>query len=238
MKVFLAGSTGATGSLLLRQLLDSGHQVVTVARSKDRIPDDLRAHTNLKTIQASLLEMSDTDLKDCLTGCEAIGVCLGHNLSFKGVYGKPRKLVRDAVIKLCTNADQNLTTRFVLMNTSGNRNKKRNEKVNFGHKLVVGLLRLILPPHTDNEQAAEYLQYTIGAEHPNIDWAIVRPDGLVDKNEVSAYDVHYSPTRDPIFNAGKTSRINVAHFMADLLKGEDSWQKWKGELPVIYNREA
>jgi nucleoside-diphosphate-sugar epimerase len=44
-----------------------------------------------------------------------------------------------------------------------------------------------------------------------------------------------SPTRSPIFEVGSTSRINVAHCMAELLTGEALWRTWKGRMPVIYN---
>ena len=30
--------------------------------------------------------------------------------------------------------------------------------------------------------------------------------------------------------------INVDHFMADLIINDDVWNKWKGKMPVIYNR--
>ena len=46
-----------------------------------------------------------------------------------------------------------------------------------------------------------------------------------------------SPTRCAIFNAGKTSRINVGHFMAALITDDNTWNLWKGQMPVIYNKE-
>lgn len=237
MKTFLAGATGATGSLLLRTMLNDGHEIVAVVRSKNRIPEDLQNHPQLQLTEASLLDLSNSELRTLLKGCTAVGICLGHNINFKGIYGKPRMLVRDAVIKLCETIDTDIPVRFVLMNTSGNRNKERNEKVSVGHHMVVGLLRLLLPPHVDNEQAAAHLQYTIGKNHPNIEWVAVRPDGLIDKKETSEFSIHASPTRDPIFNAGKTSRVNVASFMASLMQGGELWDQWKFEMPVIYNAE-
>lgn len=38
-----------------------------------------------------------------------------------------------------------------------------------------------------------------------------------------------------IFAPGQTSRINVGHFMADLITRDDTWARWKGQMPVIYN---
>jgi hypothetical protein len=101
---------------------------------------------------------------------------------------------------------------------------------------VVGLIRLLLPPHIDNERAADYLRTNVSLNDSVIEWVVVRPDTLVNENSVTEYDVHPSPTRSALFNAGKTSRSNVAHFMADLITGVDTWSKWKGRMPVIYNK--
>jgi len=42
-------------------------------------------------------------------------------------------------------------------------------------------------------------------------------------------------TRSALFASGVTSRINVAHFMANLITDDHLWQQWKGRMPVIYN---
>jgi hypothetical protein len=83
----------------------------------------------------------------------------------------------------------------------------------------------------------EYLLEKTGKGNTHIEWIAVRPDTLINEAEVSEYTVHPSPVRSPIFNAGKTSRINVANFMACLLKDEELWKQWKFRTPVIYNKE-
>ncbi|MEZ6049708.1 MAG: NAD(P)-dependent oxidoreductase, partial [Planctomycetaceae bacterium] len=60
---------------------------------------------------------------------------------------------------------------------------------------------------------------------------------LINEAGVTPHDLHPSPIRSALFNSGKTSRINAAHFMVDLLDDDSLWTKWKGEMPVIYNRE-
>jgi hypothetical protein len=61
------------------------------------------------------------------------------------------------------------------------------------------------------------------------------PRNLVNKDEPTKYEVHASPIRSAIFNPGVTSRINVGHFMAELIGNDDMWSRWKGQMPVIYN---
>ncbi len=239
MNVFIAGSTGATGKKLTSELLERGHRVVTVVRSTNSLPDEFRDHPNLNVTQASLLDLSDTALQELVKGCDAIVSTLGHNISFKGMYGHPRRLVTDAARRLCEAAKANQPqnpVKFVLMNTTGNKNRDLDEKQSFGEKVVIGLLRVLLPPQADNEAAANYLRKKIGQNDSVIEWVAVRPDGLIDEDTVTEYSVHPSPLRSPIFDAGQTSRINVGHFMAELIDDQTIWQAWKGQMPVIYNK--
>ena len=239
MSTLIVGASGATGRLLVEQLLERGQFVKVIVRSPDAFPEALRKHERLSLIHASLLDLSDAELATHVEGCDAVASCLGHNLTFKGMFGHPRRLVTDATRRLCEAIKMNnpeTRTKFVLMNTTGNQNRDIDEPISFAQKCVVGLLRLLLPPHVDNEQAADYLRTQIGQTDKRIEWVAVRPDGLINEETVSDYDLHPSPIRSAIFDAGQTSRINVGHFMAELITNDESWSKWKGQMPVIYNR--
>ncbi len=208
-------------------------------RSPDRLPEAVKNHPNLSVTQASLLELSDGELAQHIAGCDAVASCLGHNLTLKGIFGPPRRLVTDATRRLCQAIQANQPrkpVKFVLMNTTGNRNRDLDEPIPTGQKIVLALLRLLLPPQADNEQAADYLRTHIGQNNPRIEWAVVRPDNLIDAAQVTEYTLHPSPTRSAIFDPGTTSRINVAHFMAELITKRETWTAWKGQMPVIYNR--
>jgi len=241
MNILIVGASGATGRLLTEELLDRGHFVRAIVRSPGKLPAAVRNHDNLSVIQASVLDLSDAELAQHVRGCEAVASCLGHNVTLKGMYGHPRKLVTDATRRLCDAVRANRpaqSTKFVLMSTTGYRNSTIDDPLPFSQKLIVGLLRLVLPPHADNEQAAGYLVNKVGRNDKLIEWAAVRPDNLIDEDEVTPYDVYPSPLRSAIFGSGQTSRINVGHFMADLITEDDIWQQWQGQLPVIYNRDA
>lgn len=240
MANLVAGASGATGMHLVEQLLLKGEDVKVIVRNASNIPPGWKDNPGVTIIEASILDIPDERLRRYVQDCTAIASCLGHNLSFKGIYGKPRRLVRDAVIKLTNAVRQNepdQPVRFVLMNTTGNRNKERSEPRSVGERIVIALLRVLLPPQPDNEQAARYLQYQIGKADKFVQWVAVRPDSLIDKDDLSAYEVHPSPLRSPIFNSGKTSRINVGHFMAALATDDSLWKQWQSEMPVIYNKE-
>ena len=238
MKTLVLGASGATGKHLVHQLLLKGVEIKIVVRSLERIPKSWKNNTSIDVINASILDLSTEEMMGLTADCGSIASCLGHNLNLKGIYGKPRRLVTDTARRLCDAVKANKgnkPVKYVLMNTTGNRNKDLEEKVSLGQKCVLILLRLLLPPHVDNEKAAEYLSKEIGQKNKHIEWTAVRPDGLTDEKEVSEYMVHQSPTRSAIFDAGKTSRINVGNFMCRLIEESDLWEKWKGKMPVIYN---
>lgn len=241
MNTLIVGATGATGRLLVEELLKSGHEVKVIVRSAARLPETVKNHANLSVIEASLLDLTDTELTEHVKDVDAVASCLGHNITFKGMYGHPRRLVTDATRRLSEAIKSNnpeKQVKFVLMNTTGNRNRDLDESISLAEKAVVGLLRLILPPHVDNEQAADYLRVQIGQNDNRIGWVAVRPDGLTDEPVVTEYDTYPSPVVSAIFGGGKTSRINVAHFMADLMTSDAVWKRWKGQMPIIYNQES
>lgn len=238
MTVLVAGASGATGRLLVQELLNRGQKVIAVVRSPGGLPDALRSHDLLSMVQANLLELSHGEMTQLVSSCSAVASCLGHNLTFKGIYGSPRELVTEATRRLCgaiRSSRPDKPVKFVLMNTAGNRNRDLDEPISFGERSVVGLIRLLLPPHADNEKAADYLRTHCSSNDGMIEWAVVRPDTLVNETRVTGYDVHPSPTRSALFNAGKTSRMNVARFMTALITEDDTWDTWKGQMPVIYD---
>lgn len=112
-----------------------------------------------------------------------------------------------------------------------------NEERSLSERIILSILTLLLPPQKDNVWAADYLLKTVGQDNEKIEWTAVRPDSLIDNKDVSPYEVFESIKRNPIFNPGKTSRINAGHFMAELVTNNDLWEKWKSRMPVIYNKE-
>ena len=225
----------------MEQLLHRRQHVRVIVRSADDFPEIVENHDQLSVVRASVLDLSDAELAQQVNGCDAVASCLGHTLNWKGVYGRPRRLVTDATRRLCDAIRTNKPakpTKFVLMNTAGNSNRDLHEPISFAQRCVIGLLRMLLPPHVDNEEAADYLRTDIGQHDAAIEWVAVRPDTLINEEEVTAYVVHSSPTRSALFDPGTTSRNNVAHFMADLITNDFHWSMWKGQMPVIYNQAS
>lgn len=240
MIVLVVGANGATGFNVVTQLLKQGIVVKALTRNLDKF-DSLRNNEQIEIIQAGILEIDNHKLEQYLSDVDAVISCLGHNITLKGVFGKPHTLVTDALMRIINTFNEikiNRTIKIVLMNTTACINKLQNEKLTKKEGYIMWILRKLLPPQRDNELALEYLIEKAGKSNNHIEWIAVRPDTLINETEVTEYTVHPSPVRSPLFNAGKTSRINVADFMVCLLKDEGLWEQWKYKTPVIYNKES
>lgn len=237
MSVLVLGASGATGQRVVRQFMKKQIHTRVLIRESAVIPQDIQENPFVKIVKGKISELNDSEMNDLLRDCSVIISCLGHNMTLKGMFGKPRNLVYDSVKKVSetvkTRADKKV--KLILMSTTGYTNNLSGEKNSVGEKIIHSLLKLLLPPHLDNIKAANYLVKSIGKEDDHIGWVAVRPDSLVNHDEESPYDVCDSPVRSPIFNAGQTSRINVSHFIAELATDDETWENWKCKTPVIYN---
>ena len=239
-KVLVLGASGATGKRLVRELLSRDIDVIAIVRSGSSIKREFLDVPRYHEITGDIIDIPDALLASYVENCDTVFSCLGHNLTLQGIFGQPRRLVVGAMEKISRaieSVGSERTTKLVLMNTTGNRNRDIPEAPPISQRIVVAMVRAILPPHRDNEQAADFLRTKIGQNHTLIEWAAVRPGGLVEETTVSKYLVQASPDRNVIFDDGKTSRINVAHFMAELALDDELWERWKGKMPVIYNAE-
>ncbi len=238
MKTLILGANGATGKLLVEQLIAAGREVKIIIRPTSKLHESWLQDEQISIVQANISEMKVDVMAEIISDCDTIVSCLGHNLTLRGVFGKPRKLVTKAVQLICEAVEKNhpdQPVKFVLMNTAGNRNRDLNEPVSTPERIVICLLRLLIPPQADNEKSSDYLRLQIGQANSQIIWVVVRPDSLIDQDTISNYTIHISPTSSAIFKPGKTSRINVAHFMAQLIINKQLWNEWNGQMPVIYN---
>lgn len=76
MTTLVVGASGATGRLLVEQLLERGQQVRIIVRSTENLPENIVKHENLSVIQASVLDLSDVEMIQHVSGCDALVSCL------------------------------------------------------------------------------------------------------------------------------------------------------------------
>lgn len=233
--VLVVGGTGRTGQRVVRQALDRGLFVRAIVRTARKLPPEVADNPNLTVIEASLLALSDDELRRHLDGCAAVVSCLGHVISLKGIFGPPHDLVTRATTHLCRAIEAlqpAAPIKLVLMSSvSVHRPGGLDARRGSFERAFLRVLRGVLPPARDNQRAADFLRGAIGPDHAFVQWVAVRPDSL-QEGEVSDYALHEGLVNG-LFSPGSTTMANVAHFMGELVVDPTTWADWKGKLPVI-----
>ncbi len=244
----MVGATGGTGIRLVEQILnkkpDGTASLRVITRSKERFYNKLVPvaspqdnPSSLEVIEASLLDMTDEEFTRAIEDCDVVVSCLGHNMNMKGVYGEPRRLVTDTVKRVHHTISNTIQptqpVHFILMNTAGvaHPGGMDDDRTRF-ERAVVGCIRALLPPHRDNEGAVAYLWNDVGLNDPYMEWVAVRPDALIDTDEVSSYDTFEKP-KAGLFEGHESSRSNVADFMSNLVSDKNTWEVWKFKMPYL-----
>jgi nucleoside-diphosphate-sugar epimerase len=238
--VLLLGATGRTGGRVLAQLLERGIAVRAIVRSAQRLPPKVAGDPNLTVVEDSLASLRDEELQRHLRGCDAVVSCLGHVITARGIWGKPRDLVASATARACRAIEAlrpAAPVKLVLMSSvSVHRPGGLDTRRGGVERAFLWLLRGVLPPARDNQRAADFLQAAVGTSHRYVQWTIVRPDTLLE-GDVTEYTVHEGLV-DGLFAPGSTNMANVAHFMCELVATGARWERWRGKAPVIVNARA
>jgi hypothetical protein len=233
--VLVVGATGATGRHVVQQLLDKGHNIKAVVRSETRMKELLTADTTeygdrLSLTEASILDLSDDQLKNLVQGTDAVVSCLGHS----GISAHPRSLVTDATKRLTDAMKQvSPTSKFILMGSVGVANLNGlDDPRPWTERTILCIIRYMVPPHADHEDAAAYV-YNLGTN--GLEWSVVRPSDLIDA-DVSEYDLEAKPRPGLFSPSSPATRANVAHCMVDMILNDKVWEEWKFKMPVLHDK--
>lgn len=235
--VLVLGGTGRTGSRVVSQLLARGARVRAIVRSAGRLPADVAGAPGLTVIEADPLSMTGDALRTHLEGCSAVVSCLGHRTNLRGIFGPPRELVAPMVRRVVRAAEAlrpPRPIRLVLMSTvSVHRSGGLDARRGGVERAAVAILRALVPPARDNQDAADFLIGEVGSSNPHVEWVAVRPDSLVE-GDVSEYALHEQLVAS-LAKPDHTAMSNVAHFMCELVCDTQAWAEWQSKLPVIVN---
>lgn len=218
-----------------------------------------KQHPALTIVESASLyppDLTDTTLVPLIQQANVIVLCLGHSLSLKGIWGSPRRLVTDMVQRITklalahppTHERDGSATRFILMSSDGVVFSPTDRSRTYAERIILTLLRILLPPHADNEDAAAYL----AANHPhnptrtsNLEWVVIRPTNLVQDLAPSKspggtsthgripYQVYPRPP-GTLFQDSQVSRNAVAQFMVDLIESDSLWNTHRFQMPVVH----
>src|SRR5512137_281358 len=154
-RVLLLGGTGRTGRRVLAQLAARGVPVRAIVRSRAKLPAELAGSPGVEIVEASVLSLSDDELRVRIDGCDAVVSCLGHVLDLRGVLGPPRDLVTRAVTRVCQAVRAARPVRpvkLVLMSSvSVHRSRELDSRRGSLERAFLWVLRGVLPPARDNQ---------------------------------------------------------------------------------------
>lgn len=238
------GATGATGRHVVQQLLDRDRPVRVIVRSEERMLQALRdpskAGRLLTVKEASLLDLTDQELQKEVDQVDNVVSCLGHNPTLQGIWGNPRRLVSDSVKRITTlmASKPDASKKFLLMSSDGVCHPAETDDPRTRlDRFLLFLVRHLVPPHSDNEEAANYLYKNV----KDIPWVVIRPTNLIDGDTASASASEYQLMDKPpggLFGIGVASRTNVAKCMVDLITNDKLFEQYKMGMPVLHDATA
>jgi nucleoside-diphosphate-sugar epimerase len=232
------------GREAVAQLLQRGARVLAIVRSRDSVSESILGNENFEAIEASILDVRREELAGYLEGCDAAVCCLGHTLSIRGIFGKPRRLVSDAVAATCiamlsTEGDRSRPIRFVLLSSDGvDHPGSTDPPRGRAERVLLSMVKILLPPHADNVAAAKSLAESANSSGNRLEWVGVRPVSFSrDPSTGKDYAVLANPG-DAILGNDHVGIESIAKLIADLLTKEKMWDEWRGKMPVVLNPEA
>jgi putative NADH-flavin reductase len=210
MKILILGITGRTGRLVAMEAIKRGHKIVGIARDPSKVQvKDAEIFTgtpyNFETVQKAI------------TGCDSVVSTLNIFPQSQSLFGKIRTPLDSMSVSIKNTVkamEETGIKRIVLMTALG---------VGDSGSEVPALFSLMVKATNIKYAYADHLVQEKVLENSNLDWTIVRPVGLTNKNE--DLSILYN-----LKGVGKItssiSRNAVAHFILDCIeKGQFIRQK-------------
>lgn len=210
MRILILGITGRTGSLAAEEAIKRGHKVVGIARDQSRV-----------TVKdADIVVGTPYDLetvRKAIDGCDAVISALNIFPQSQGLFGKIKSPLDFMSVSMKNTVDlmeEKGIKRLVVMTALGVGLSEKELPRFFSFIIKITHIKYAYADHDIQEKLIE---------KSNLDWTIVRPVGLTDKNDNLSILSNLN-------GVGKItsaiSRNAVAHFILDCIeKGQFIKQK-------------
>jgi putative NADH-flavin reductase len=202
MRILILGITGRTGTLVAAEAIKRGHKIVGIARDKSKV----------KINEAEIIEGTPYDYETvakAIIGCDSVISTLNIFPQTQGLFGKiktPLDSMSVSIKNVVKLMEENSIKRIVVMTAHG---------VGDSLKQLPGLFAFIVRVTNIKHAYADHDRQEKILEKSSLDWTVVRPVGLTDKNENLSI-------LNNLNGEGKiTSQISrnaVAHFMLDCVE--------------------
>jgi putative NADH-flavin reductase len=210
MRILILGITGRTGRLVAEEAIKRGHKVVGIARDPEKA----------SLIGVKIFKGTPYDLeivRKAGIGCDAVIGTLSLLSRSQGIFGKiytPMDILSVSMKNTVKVMKEQGIKRIVLMTALG---------VGDSAKELPGIARMLINLTNIKYSYIDHEREEMVLENSDLDWTIVRPVGLNNKNENLSI-LHNLKGIGKIKNS--ISRNAVAHFMIDCIeKGEFIRQK-------------
>lgn len=210
MKILVLGITGRTGCLAAEEAIKRGHKVVGIARDKSRV----------KVAGAEIIEGTPYDyetVKKAIDGCDSVISMLNIFPASQALFGKIKSPLDSMSVSIrnCVKLmNEKGIRRIVVMTANG---------VGDSFDELPGFFKFMLKVTNIKYAYADHAVQEKVLEESSLDWTVVRPVGLTDKNE--NLTVLNSLSEGVKINS-MISRNAVAHFILDCVeKGQYIKQK-------------
>jgi putative NADH-flavin reductase len=207
MKLTVFGASGGTGSQVVGQALDAGHEVLAVVRNPARLRI---SHPNLTVVTADV--QRPAEIGDAVAGRDAVISALGHSRR-----PEERKAARPA---LCADSARSVTEamratgsrRLVIVSASGPYTDGDGPVLRYVIKPIVG--RFLKDAWADLVAMEEVVRAS------GLDWTVLRPPQLTDKPLTGRYRTR----RDANARGLRVSRADVAHLALAVAGDPDTYR--------------
>ena len=207
MKFVLFGATGLTGKEILKQAIDSEHNVIAIVRNPDSMEFE---HPNLTIIKGNILDLQS--FEEFFIDSDAVISTVGTGTSFAEAR-KPTTLYSEGFQNIVTAMRKHKLKRFVALLSVGTVPDPNEAAI---HRIMI---RPILKGTYDDMRRAESFLATC----KDIDWTGIRPLRLNNKPRTGKYrtSIDYLPQKGV-----NISRADVADLMLKLVTSGDTIHKY------------
>jgi putative NADH-flavin reductase len=203
MRLTIFGATGGTGTQLVRQALEEGHDVTAVVRDPARL--DVPAHERLEVVTADVRD--PVAIEPSIEGADAV-------LSALGPRGRgPTTICSDGARAIIEAMGKAGVRRLLVVSASGPFTDEGDSPViRYVVKPII-LERLLKDGFTDMRRCEEDVRAAA------LDWTIIRPPQLVDRAATGRYR---TATGINLRGGRRISRADLAACMLGLVADESS----------------
>ena len=210
MKILLFGISGRTGKLVAAEAIKRGHSVVGIARDPAKV-----SLPGAEIIAGTPYDYQTVE--NAIEGCDAVISTMSGFPSSQSLFGKlpePHDIMSVSVGNAVKLMKQKGISRIAIMTALGVGDSLKQVPLIFRILIAISNIGIAYKDHAAQETILE---------NSKLDWTVVRPVSLNDKNDEIA--VMYNLKGESKIKSS-VSRNAVAHFMLDCIeKGLFIWQK-------------